>query len=168
MTDLPTPAPSGDLIALADRINAEHAEVIKSVRQGADHAIRAGKLLLEAKIAVPHGGWSEWVAANLRVSERTAQVYMQLVREYPQGIADMTLTAALKQIEQLKSPEPRETLSSSGSVRTRRNAVAEAIKKGPLAILERAWAEANDIERNAFVRKIEKDFGSPGQPLINK
>src|SRR5262249_55622398 len=109
MTDLPTPAPSGDLIALADRINAEHAEVIKSVRQGADHAIRAGKLLLEAKIAVPHGGWSEWVAANLRVSERTAQVYMQLAREYPQGLADTSMTAAIKMLEQAKSPEKKMT-----------------------------------------------------------
>src|SRR5262249_61900264 len=99
MTDLPTPAPSGDLIALADRINAEHAEVIKSVRQGADHAIRAGKLLLEAKIAVPHGGGRGWVAAQLGVSQRTGQGYMPLVREKPQGISDMTLTAALKQIE---------------------------------------------------------------------
>ena len=66
MTDVPTPiAPSGDLTALADQINAEHAEVIKHVQQGADHAIRAGKLLLEAKIAVRHGDWSEWLCVTL-------------------------------------------------------------------------------------------------------
>src|SRR5262245_33122109 len=67
MSDLPTPiAPSGDLTALATQINAEHAEVIKHVQQGADHAIRAGKLLNQAKIAVRHGDWSEWLATNCR------------------------------------------------------------------------------------------------------
>src|SRR5262245_10340937 len=60
MIDLPKPVtepagPSTDLIALANRINSEHDEVVKAVIHGADHAIRAGKLLLEAKIAVRHG-----------------------------------------------------------------------------------------------------------------
>lgn len=171
MTDLPMPAPSSDLAALATQINAEHDEVIKHVQQGADHAIRAGKLLNQAKIAVRHGDWSEWLATNCRVSERTAQVYMQLAREYPQGAAG-SMNAAIKKLEQLKSPERKETLSAlTSGVRQKRNPVVEAIKKGPLAILEKAWAEANEIERNTFVRKIEKDFGSaiqPGQSLINK
>ena len=35
MTDLPMPAPSNDLTALASKINAEHDEVIKHVQQGA-------------------------------------------------------------------------------------------------------------------------------------
>jgi hypothetical protein len=170
MTDLPaTTAPSGDLVALASRINAEHAEVIKHVQQGADHAIRAGKLLLESKIAVRHGYWSEWVATNLRVSERTAQVYMQLAREYPQGLADTSMTAAIKMLEQAKSPE--EKMTGVRQQRVKRNPVAEAIKVDPVAILEKAWAAASENERNIFVRRIEKDFGSaiqPGQPLINK
>ena len=172
MTDLPMPAtvPSHDLAVLASRINSEHDEVVKAVVHGADHAIRAGKLLLEAKIAVRHGDWSEWLATNCRVSERSAQLYMQLAREFPQGVAGASLTAAIKMLEQLKSPE--EKLSFTGRRQsTKRNPIAEAIKSDPLAILERAWGAANDIERNAFVRKIEKDIGAtiePGQSLINK
>jgi hypothetical protein len=156
MTDLPVPAPNNDLDALASRINTEHAEVIKHVQQGADHAIRAGKLLLEAKIAVRHGDWSEWLATNCRVSERTSQVYMQLAREYPQGLADTSMTAAIKMLEQAKSPEEK-----SVSVRrqsTKRNPVAEAIKVDPVAILEKAWAAASEMERNIFVKKIERDI----------
>jgi len=146
MTDLPMPAPSSDLAALATQINAEHAEVIKHVQQGADHAIRAGKLLNQAKIAVRHGDWSEWLATNCRVSERTAQVYMQLAREYPQGLADTSMTAAIKMLEQAKSPE--EKLPTVRRLSTKRNPVAEAIKVDPVAILEKAWAAASEMERN--------------------
>ena len=169
MTDLPTPIAPSNLAALATQINAEHAEVIKHVQQGADHAIRAGKLLNQAKIAVRHGDWSEWLATNCRVSERTAQVYMQLAREYPQGLADTSMTAAIKMLEQAKSPE--EKMTGVRQQRVKRNPVAEAIKVDPVAILEKAWAAASENERNIFVRRIEKDFGSaiqPGQPLINK
>ena len=156
MNDLPMPAPNNDLTVLADQINAEHAEVVKHVQQGADHAIRAGKLLNQAKIAVRHGDWSEWLATNCRVSERTAQVYMQLAREYPQGLADTSMTAAIKMLEQAKSPE--EKLPTVRRLSTKRNPVAEAIKVDPVAILEKAWAAASEMERNIFVRKIERDI----------
>lgn len=175
MTDLPKPmteppVPSNDLAVLASRINSEHDEVVKAVVHGADHAIRAGKLLLEAKIAVRHGDWSEWLATNCRVSERSAQLYMQLAREFPQGLAGVSLTAAIKMLEQLKSPEEKSLLGSRRQS-SKRNPIGEAIKSDPLAILEKAWAAANDMERNIFVKKIEKDVGSPiqpGQPLIQK
>ena len=128
------------------------------MQQGADHAIRAGKLLLEAKIAVPHGHFEEWQAANCRFSLRSAQLYMQLAREFPQGVAPGTsLTAAIKMVEQLKSPE--EKLSSTGrQQRGKRNWVAEAIKVDPVAVLEKAWAAASEMERNIFVKKIERDI----------
>jgi len=163
MTDLPKPViepavPSDDLDVLASRINSEHDEVVKAVRHGADHAIRAGKLLLAAKIAVRHGDWSEWLATNCRVSERSAQLYMQLAREFPQGLAGVSLTAAIKLLEPLKSPE--EKMPPGPRQRGKRNPIAEAIKAGPLSILEKAWEAASDNERKIFVTKIEKDLGS--------
>ena len=72
--DLSTTEPSNELVALANRINAEHAEVIKHVQQGADHAIRAGRFLLDARIEVPSGHFEEWVGANCRFSVRSAQL----------------------------------------------------------------------------------------------
>jgi hypothetical protein len=79
------------------------------------------------------------------------------------------MTAAIKMLEQAKSPE--EKMTGVRQQRVKRNPVAEAIKVDPVAILEKAWAAASENERNIFVRRIEKDFGSaiqPGQPLINK
>src|SRR5262245_33329435 len=161
MTDLPVPAtvPSNDLAVLASRINSEHDEVVKAVSHGADHAIRAGKLLLEAKIAVRHGDWSEWLATNCRVSERSAQLYMQLAREFPQGLAGTSLTAAIKLLEPLKSPKEKMP-SGPRQKSAKKNHVAEAIKAAPLSILEKAWEAASDAERNIFMTRIEKDLGS--------
>src|SRR5262245_26077312 len=158
MIDLPKPVtepagPSTDLIALANRINSEHDEVVKAVIHGADHAIRAGKLLLEAKIAVRHGDWTEWLAANCHVSERSAQLYMQLAREFPQGLAGVSLTAAIKLLEPLKSPEEKSLLVPKPKP-VKRNPVADAIRAAPLSILEKAWEAASDTERKIFVTKI--------------
>jgi hypothetical protein len=39
-------------------------------------------LLAEAKAALPHGAWRAWLAARVECSERTAQLYMQLARDW--------------------------------------------------------------------------------------
>src|SRR5262249_35268169 len=110
------------------------------------------KLLLEAKIAVRHGDWSDWLAANCRVSERSAQLYMHLAREFPQGLADMSLTGAIKLLADLKPPE--EKARSGLRQKSKRDPVAEAIKDRPLAILQKAWDVAEENERNIFLSKI--------------
>ena len=114
----------------------------------------------EAKGLVRHGEWLDWVAVNCRFSDRAAQFYMQVYRANPQGISDLTLTDAIKQIEQLKSPpEPNERMISGGRPgRGKRDPVADAIKLDPTAVLEKAWAQAGEIERIAFANKIQKDL----------
>src|SRR5258707_190943 len=92
---------------LATRINAAHDEVKKALWRGAEHAIEAGRLLIQAKATVRHGNWLEWVGANCRFSERTAQLYIQLAQEAPslesktQRIADLTVTDAIRLLEPL-------------------------------------------------------------------
>ncbi len=58
------PAPLG-ADDLAARINAAHEEVKNSIRRGAEHAIKAGRLLLEAKANVGHGNFLKWIGAPL-------------------------------------------------------------------------------------------------------
>jgi Protein of unknown function (DUF3102) len=153
---------SADLISPSDlisRINAAHEEVKKALWRGAEQAIEAGRLLLQAKNTVHHGNWLEWVGANCRFSERTAQLYMRLAEEAPQlesktqRIADLTVTGAIKLLEPLKVPEEPEPRISSGR-RVRRNPVADAIKNDPLAILNRAWDVAGENEREIFKKQI--------------
>jgi hypothetical protein len=68
---------------LAARIRTAHDAVRRSLGDALRHATEAGRLLLEAKSAVGHGGWLPWLKENCGLSERTAQVYMRLARELP-------------------------------------------------------------------------------------
>ena len=145
------------LSELVTQLNNEHRQVKECVIKGAHHAVKAGELLWEAKRKAGHGQWLEWIAENCEFSDRTAQLYMKLASALPQlanpqRIADLSLTAAIKMIEDLKSPDENPIPKVRSSKRT--DKVAEAIKNGPLSILQRAWEEAGETERLMFRKQI--------------
>jgi hypothetical protein len=74
----PPVAGSNSLADLAHRIKVEHTAVADALKDSVRHAIAAGGLLVEAKAQVPHGGWLPWLKDNCEISERTAQLYMQV------------------------------------------------------------------------------------------
>jgi Protein of unknown function (DUF3102) len=65
------------LPVLAAEIREAHAAVLASARTTGERAVRVGKLLIEAKATVPHGGWIPWLK-EIGLSPRTAQRYMRL------------------------------------------------------------------------------------------
>jgi hypothetical protein len=95
---------SNSLTDLAARIRTEHEAVSLALKRGVTHAMMAGDLLLEAKLAVPHGRWLQWLTDNCdALSERTVQLYMKLAKNRvtiekemanPQSVADLTLNEA--------------------------------------------------------------------------
>jgi hypothetical protein len=101
---------SNSLTDLAARINTAHETSQRFLKQGAEHAMHAGDLLLEAKASLPHGQWLPWLAEHCTVSERTAQLYMRLARARPeieanaQSLADLTMRAAAEML----APDPLE------------------------------------------------------------
>ena len=76
----PTPAGDNRLPVLAAQIKIEHAGVKAAAQVAAEHAIKAGHALIEAKELVSHGQWLPWLRANVGFSDRTAQLYMKIVR----------------------------------------------------------------------------------------
>jgi Protein of unknown function (DUF3102) len=164
MNDLVRSAPPADIRSpseLPARVNDAHERVKQALQRGAEYAIEAGQLLLQAKATVRHGNWLEWVGANCKFSERTAQLYMRLAEEAPrlesktQCIADLTVNDAIKLLEPLKSPEEPRISSASRTSNKKRDPVNDAIKNDPLAILGRAWDAAGDRERKIFKRQID-------------
>jgi Protein of unknown function (DUF3102) len=142
---------------LVTRLNNEHRQVKECVIKGAQHAVKAGELLWQAKRKAGHGQWLEWIAENCEFSERTAQLYMKLADDLPQManpqcIADLSLSGAIKMIEGLKSPDENPIPKVRSSKRT--DKLTEAIKNSPLAILERAWEQAGQNERSIFLKKV--------------
>jgi len=90
---------------ISTEINVAHNKVVEACRSSVRHAIKAGELLIKAKTVVNHGEWVNWLKDNLIVSERTAQAYMRLAREYPkleeskaQHVADLPLRDAIQTI----------------------------------------------------------------------
>lgn len=96
MTETP---PTIDTLAVS--INAAHAAAQASAQSAIEHAHHCGELLIQAKAAVPHGGWLPWLKAHTTVSERTAQGYMRLATHWEalqakaQRVADLPLRDAL-------------------------------------------------------------------------
>ena len=72
------------LPAMADEINAEHNAACRAAQTALVHAAECGRLLIEAKAAVGHGGWLAWLEANTSVSARQSQKYMRLAKGWTQ------------------------------------------------------------------------------------
>jgi hypothetical protein len=86
---------------LVGEIHFAHERAERVFREGVQHAIRAGELLLQAKRTAAHGNWSSWLAENVEFSDRLAQAYMRLARlplEKRNAVADLPLREALSAI----------------------------------------------------------------------
>jgi Protein of unknown function (DUF3102) len=152
---VPAPTPRHD--DLATRINAAHEEVKNSIRRGAEHAIKAGDLLLQAKETVGHGVFLEWLGEHCTCTPRTAQLYMKLAKEKDKlgsntkSISHLTLTEAMEMLGPLK-----QKLGEKSGAPQKRDPITEAITKDALGILRRAWDAAGEPQRKMFVRTYIK------------
>jgi len=97
---------------IATEINAEQIRIVEACRASVQHAIRAGELLIQAKSMIKHGEWCKWLQDNCTFSERTAQAYMKLAKDFPKledskakTVADLPLRKALSLLA-----EPRESI----------------------------------------------------------
>jgi Domain of unknown function (DUF4326)/Protein of unknown function (DUF3102) len=96
---------------LAVAINEEHRACEGAMQSTLAHAARAGKMLIYAKTDVPHGEWGDWLKENFEGSERTAQGYMRVYREWDslektKRVADLSLRGALKELSEPKPESP--------------------------------------------------------------
>lgn len=67
---------------IASRINEEHSRAFSKAQDALSHARNAGELLIEAKSLLKHGEWGKWLAENVSFTDRTAQSYMRLARNW--------------------------------------------------------------------------------------
>jgi len=97
---------SNRLPELAAQIKAAHAGVLEAAKTAAERAIECGKALIEAKKLVPHGKWRSWLKEHCHVSERSAQLYMKIVRLGFDSatVAVLGLQAAAKVFYEIRDP----------------------------------------------------------------
>ena len=72
-------------------------EILDAKRRGGEAILTIGRCLTEAKQALPHGEWLPWLNERVELSERAAQRFMRLSREWsnPTALSDLGATKAL-------------------------------------------------------------------------
>ncbi len=73
------------------------AEILEAKRAGGEAILTIGRGLIEAKALLAHGEWLPWLTERVEFSERSAQNFMRLAREWsnPQALADLGASKAL-------------------------------------------------------------------------
>ena len=72
-------------------------EILDAKRTGGEAILTIGRCLIEAKDMLPHGEWLPWLNERVELSERAAQRFMRLAREWPNptALSDLGATKAL-------------------------------------------------------------------------
>ncbi len=72
-------------------------EILRLKQDAGNAILRIGQRLIEAKALLSHGEWLPWLTEQVEFSERTAQNFIRLAREWsnPQALADLGATKAL-------------------------------------------------------------------------
>ena len=78
-------------------IEAITGDILEAQRKGGEAILTIGNCLIEAKSMLLHGEWLPWLNSKVGYSEKTAQNFMRLAREFsnPQALADLGATKAL-------------------------------------------------------------------------
>ena len=72
------------LDSLAANIRIEHGRAVALARDALDHALKAGRLLIEAKAKLAHGAWLPWLETNCpEIQKRQVQRYIRLAEKVP-------------------------------------------------------------------------------------
>lgn len=92
------------------------AEILDIKSRVASDFMELGQRLCEAKELLPHGEWLPWLEGRVQFSERTAQKFMQLAREYESNPKLASDLGSEKAFALLALPrEEREEISQHGA-----------------------------------------------------
>lgn len=89
-------------------IEAITGDILEAKRTGGEAILTIGRCLIEAKDMLSHGDWTAWLEERVEFSERSAQRFMRLAREWsnPTALSDLGATKALTLLA--LPPEERE------------------------------------------------------------
>lgn len=76
----------------AAAINEAHRHVVAAGKNAIAHAIRAGQLLLQQKLQVPHGAFQRWIEEHCEFKYATAARYMKAADQKSTGVEISSLS----------------------------------------------------------------------------
>lgn len=126
---------------------------ILQMKQDAGNAILGiGQRLIEAKSLLPHGEWLPWLTEQVQFSERSAQNFMKLARQWsnPQALADLGATKALMMLA-LPADERDKFMAKNHIVDGEEKSVIDMTSRE----LEKAIRERDEALKAAEVAKAD-------------
>ena len=134
-------------------------EILDAKRRGGEAILTIGRCLTEAKQALPHGEWLPWLNERVELSERAAQRFMRLSREWsnPTTLSDLGASKALMLLA-LPEPERDQFMEDHNVIDISARQLEQAIKDRDEArkAAETAQAEASAAEQARA--KMEEDM----------
>ena len=125
-------------------------EILDAKRRGGEAILTIGRCLTEAKQALPHGEWLPWLNERVELSERAAQRFMRLSREWsnPTTLSDLGASKALMLLA-LPEPERDQFMEDHNVIDMSARQLEQAIKDRDEArkAAENAQAEASAAEQ---------------------
>ena len=125
-------------------------EILDAKRRGGEAILTIGRCLTEAKQALPHGEWLPWLNERVELSERAAQRFMRLSREWSNltALSDLGATKALALLA-LPADERDQFIETHNVVDMSARQLEQAIKDRDEArkAAENAQAEASAAEQ---------------------
>jgi chromosome segregation ATPase len=124
-------------------------EIVELKKQAGEAILEIGRRLIEAKDMLSHGEWQVWLEEQVEFSERSAQRFMRLAREWsnPTALSDLGATQALALLA--LPPEERESfLQDNNVIDMSARQLEQAIRERDeaRAAAERAAAEQRTAE----------------------
>lgn len=136
-------------VTVTRSIDTITVELLRLKQDLAHNIIGIGQHLIEAKAMLSHGEWLPWLSEHAHFSEKTAQNYMRVAREFPnpQLVADLGVRKALALLE-LPSADREEFAEDHDVLDMTARQLESAIKERNDAILaaEAAKADAQAAE----------------------
>ena len=125
-------------------------EILDAKRTGGEAILTIGRCLIEAKELLPHGEWKAWLEERVEFSERSAQRFMRLAREWtnPTALSDLGATKVLTLLA--LPPEEREQFMED------HNVIDMSTRQLEQAIKERNEARAAAQRAEADKRTAEQ------------
>lgn len=140
------PAPAGGSTpAPAERtIDEITAEILQAQVDGGKAVLTIGNGLIEAKGKLDHGQWLDWLTENVGYSEKSAENYMRIARNYsnPQLVADLGMRKALSLLA-LPDGERENFVAEANVVDMTSRELEKAVRERAEALEAKAKAETD-------------------------
>lgn len=143
-------------------------EIRDAQRKGGDAILTIGRCLMEAKEQLPHGEWLPWLSEQVGYSEKTAQNFMRLAREFsnPQALADLGATKALALLA-LPAEEREQFVAEHNVVDMTSRQLQQAIRERDEARAAAEQAKADRASAEAARAKMEEDMRLANASMVS-